>query len=152
MTEPAALSNTPLCATTLPLLAIVPPAFEIDPAPLPALIVRVPVPACVIVPWSLTKVVGASVKSMLLVCSVPPAELSNVPLTSMPITAAPYCVIAPPWFTRLAAFSASWFASISPPLLSSVASVAIARFGATIAPPRFVIDPVWIVAFEPAPS
>ncbi|CAB3810223.1 hypothetical protein LMG28688_07187 [Paraburkholderia caffeinitolerans] len=67
MTEPDALLNAPPRATTLPLLAIVPPAFEIDPAPLRALIVSVPLPAWVIVPWSLTKVVGASVRSVLLV-------------------------------------------------------------------------------------
>ncbi|CAB3807339.1 hypothetical protein LMG28614_06573 [Paraburkholderia ultramafica] len=94
-TRPAALPNAPAWATTRPLLWMVPPAFEIAPAPWPASSVSVPMPAWVIVPPSLSRVAGASVKSVLLVCSVPPAELSSVPDTATFIGPLPVCVIVP---------------------------------------------------------
>ncbi|KXU88277.1 hypothetical protein CI15_12260 [Paraburkholderia monticola] len=94
-TRPAALPNAPAWAMTRPLLWMVPPAFEIDPAPLPASSVSVPVPACVIVPPSLSSVAGARVRSVLFVWSLPPAELSSVPDTATFIGPLPVCVIVP---------------------------------------------------------
>ncbi|VWD61091.1 hypothetical protein BCO71171_06603 [Burkholderia contaminans] len=92
--EPDVLFSVPVCATTLPLLAIAPPTFDTEPVPPPN--VSVPLPAWVIVPPSLTSAAGASVRSVLLVCSVPPFELSSVPDTFTLIAPAPVCVIVPP--------------------------------------------------------
>ncbi|CAM3284081.1 hypothetical protein BUGL105410_27760 [Burkholderia gladioli] len=100
--EPDVLSNVAVCATTRPLLAIEPPTFDIEPVPLPS--VNLPVPACVIVPPSFTSEAGASMTSVLLVCSVPLA-LSSVPETLTRIAPVPVCVIVPPWFARSTAVS-----------------------------------------------
>ncbi|CAB3807336.1 hypothetical protein LMG28614_06572 [Paraburkholderia ultramafica] len=93
---PPALLRLPACAAIWPAVMIFPPTFDREPALLPGAIVRVPVPASRIVPPSLLRVAGASVRSVLFVWIVPPFELSSVLLTLTPIGDAPYCVIVPP--------------------------------------------------------
>ncbi|CAM3284046.1 hypothetical protein BUGL105410_27755 [Burkholderia gladioli] len=89
-----------------PFVTMVPKALFSALAPLPGAIVNVPVPACVMVPPALSSSAGVSVRSVALVWITPDAELSSVPLTFIAIADDPYCVIVPPWFTRLAAVSA----------------------------------------------
>ncbi|KGX64361.1 hypothetical protein Y025_6266 [Burkholderia pseudomallei TSV32] len=110
-----------------------PPTFDTEPAPLPS--VSVPVPACVIVPPSFTSAAGANVRSALLVCSVPPRELSSVPVTLTAIAPFPVCVIVPPWFTTLVAVNETWSACTVPELLSSVVPVSAAVWPTMLPPP-----------------
>ncbi|VWD61845.1 hypothetical protein BCO71171_06722 [Burkholderia contaminans] len=86
---------------------MVPDALFNALAPWPGASASVPVPACVMVPPALFSSAGVSVKSVLLVWITPAAELSSVPLTFMPIADEPYCVMVPPWLTRLTAVNAS---------------------------------------------
>ncbi|MDR8967779.1 hypothetical protein FEP58_04147 [Burkholderia multivorans] len=132
---PAALFSVPVRAATRPLLMTVPPTFDTRPVPLS--MVNVPLPACVIVPPSLTMAAAPSNRSVLLLCNVPPFELSSVPDTFALIAAVPVCVIVPPWFTRSVALNDSCVACTAPRLLSRVVPVNVAVWPA-IEPPLLV--------------
>ena len=91
---------------------IAPSTFVTRPDPWIGSIVNVPVPACVIVPPSLSSDAGLSVQSVLRVWIVPPLELSSAPITAIFTGSVPSWLIVPCWFVRSVAAKLSAFAAI----------------------------------------